>query len=61
MSERRGQLEDKFMLRLPDGLRTKIKAEAKANMRSMNAEILVHLIKVFGGAPVSGAPEAPTS
>lgn len=33
-------LKDQFMLRLPDGLRDKIKEVAKANNRSMNAEIL---------------------
>lgn len=30
---------DKFMLRLPDGWREKIKEEAARNHRSMNAEI----------------------
>lgn len=34
------QLEDKFMVRLPDGWRDAIKAEAGRNRRSMNAEIL---------------------
>lgn len=31
---------DKFMLRLPDGLRDRIKAKADENNRSMNAEIV---------------------
>lgn len=31
---------DKFMLRLPDGLRDRIKAKADQNGRSMNAEIV---------------------
>jgi hypothetical protein len=39
---------DKFMLRLPDGLRDRIKATAVANYRSMNAEINFHLERVFG-------------
>ncbi|UFS67753.1 Arc family DNA-binding protein [Paracoccus denitrificans] len=34
------QLEDKFMMRLPDGWRDAIKMEAKRSHRSMNAEIL---------------------
>ena len=34
---------DKFMLRLPDGMRLKIAADAKANGRSMNAEIVSRL------------------
>lgn len=32
--------QDKFMLRLPDGMRDRIKRVAEANNRSMNAEIL---------------------
>lgn len=34
---------DKFLLRLPDGMRTKLKAAAKANSRTMNAEIIHRL------------------
>jgi len=36
-------LTDKFMLRLPDGMRERIKASADANNRSMNAEIVSRL------------------
>lgn len=36
-------LQDKFMLRLPDGMRERIKAAAEANNRSMNAEIVATL------------------
>lgn len=36
-------LADKFMLRLPDGLRDRIAAVAKASGRSMNAEIVMTL------------------
>lgn len=32
--------QDKFLLRLPDGWRDTIKAEAKKNHRAMNSEIL---------------------
>lgn len=32
---------DQFGLRMPEGLREKVKATAKANHRSMNAEIVV--------------------
>lgn len=35
--------QDKFMLRLPDGMRDRIKAAAEANNRSMNAEIVATL------------------
>jgi hypothetical protein len=34
---------DRFMLRLPDGMRDRIKAAAEANNRSMNAEIVATL------------------
>lgn len=36
-------LKDQFMLRLPDGMRDRIKAAAEANNRSMNAEIVATL------------------
>jgi hypothetical protein len=38
-----GRDSDKFMLRLPDGMRDEIEATAKENGRSMNAEIVVRL------------------
>lgn len=34
---------DKLMIRLPDGMRAKIKALAKANRRSMSAEVITAL------------------
>ncbi len=38
--ERAPQLADKYVLRMPDGMRDKLAALAKANNRSMNAEIV---------------------
>lgn len=38
-----GRESDKFMLRLPDGMRERIKAAADASGRSMNAEIVATL------------------
>lgn len=38
--EEKRQNTDKFMLRLPDGMRDRIKVSADANGRSMNAEIV---------------------
>jgi hypothetical protein len=35
---------DKFMLRLPDGLRERIAAAAKSSQRSMNAEIVARIV-----------------
>lgn len=44
------QTEDKFMLRLPDGWRSSIKAKAIKNRRSMNQEILAALESVVSAA-----------
>ncbi len=41
------QLEDKFLLRLPDGWRDTIKAEAKKNHRPMNSEIIAAIETAF--------------
>lgn len=38
-----GRASDKFMLRLPDGLREKIAQAAVENKRSMNAEIVARI------------------
>lgn len=46
MSERTPQTQDKYVLRLPDGMRDRIKAAAEANNRSMNAEI-VHALGFY--------------
>jgi predicted HicB family RNase H-like nuclease len=37
------QQAERFQLRLPDGLRERIKEMAAQNKRSMNSEILFHL------------------
>lgn len=39
--------QDKFMLRLPDGMRDRIRVVADANGRSMNAEIVAALEEKF--------------
>lgn len=36
-------MKEQFMLRLPEGMRERIKEEAQINRRSMNAEIVVQL------------------
>lgn len=43
MTDRSPQNQDKFVVRLPDGMRDRIKAAAEANNRSMNAEIVATL------------------
>ncbi|HJE24951.1 MAG TPA: Arc family DNA-binding protein [Methylorubrum populi] len=40
-------LADKFMLRMPEGMRDRLKAEAEANNRSMNSEIVARLQQTF--------------
>lgn len=43
-----GRDSDKFMLRLPDGMRDRIAEEAKKNNRSMNSEIIARLEQTLG-------------
>lgn len=40
MSEKTSRNSDKFMLRLPDGMRERLKTVAELNGRSMNSEII---------------------
>lgn len=47
------QNQDKFVLRLPDGMRDRIKAAAEASNRSMNAEIIATLEEKYP-APKEG-------
>ncbi|WP_127113063.1 Arc family DNA-binding protein [Shimia sediminis] len=59
MNEKRA-LNDKFMLRLPDGMREQIKESAAKNSRSMNAEIVVALELYFGIVGDERTPEHQT-
>lgn len=47
MTKKPIQPQDKYVVRLPDGLRDRIKAHAEKNGRSMNAEIVRVLEKEF--------------
>lgn len=38
---------DKFVLRMPEGMRDNIRIEAVRNKRSMNAEIVYHLERAY--------------
>lgn len=51
MSDHAPQTQDKFVLRLPDGMRDKIKAAAEKSGRSMNAEIVAALGKAYPDFP----------
>lgn len=43
-------MKEQFPLRLPDGMRGRIKEAAEQNLRSMNAEIIYQLSRVYGAA-----------
>lgn len=49
---------DKYILRYPDGMREKIAAAAKANNRSMNAEIIARLQSSFEQEVAKANPAA---
>lgn len=52
------QDEDKFMVRMPDGMRTELKKLAEKNNRSLNAEIIQRLeSSLFVPADISSACE----
>lgn len=46
------QLQDKFTVRFPDGLREAIANRAKSNGRSMNSEIIAALDAWLSGEPL---------
>jgi len=46
MTAQQRQLEEKFVVRLPDGMRNRIAQNARANVRSMNSEI-IHRLERF--------------
>lgn len=54
---------DKFIVRLPDGMRDQLAAAAKANRRSMNAELIIHLERGLTAptpSPQTDSPVQPT-
>lgn len=55
MSNAPSQSQDKFIVRLPDGLRERIKLAADLNNRSMNAEIVDALEEKY--PPISDDPK----
>lgn len=56
---RPSQTQDKFIVRLPDGMREQISEAAAANNRSMTAEIVARLARSFeGGAFNAGGTGA---
>lgn len=55
------ELADKFVVRLPDGMRDRIRERAASNRRSMNAEIVHYLDCALGAQEEKGPAEAATS
>ena len=49
---------ERFIVRLPKGLRDRLKSAAKANNRSMNAEAVAHLERGLNGPPIQGLTKA---
>lgn len=54
MPAQTGRTSDKFMLRLPDGMRERVASEALKNKRSMNAEIVARLERTLEAEGCSG-------
>lgn len=58
---------DKYIVRLPDGMRDRIRDNAAANRRSMNSEIVYHLDRALadenkkGPAATAIAPDLNTT
>lgn len=52
---------DKVIVRLPDGLRDRLKAAAASNNRSMNAEIVTRLQSTFEPEPTTDDAESITA
>lgn len=50
--------EDKFMVRMPEGMRDRIQEAAKDNNRSMNAEVVARLDASFSSAQLLNKPTA---
>lgn len=48
--------QDRFLVRMPDGMRDRIAEAAKKNNRSMNAEIVARLEESFSGQAQRGLP-----
>lgn len=51
-------LKEQFPLRLPDGMRDRIKEAAENNFRSMNAEIIYQLNRAYSADPETQKADA---
>lgn len=55
------QTADKYIIRLPEGMRDRIRQRAEANRRSMNSEIVHYLDRALAAENEKGPAEAATS
>lgn len=55
------QTEEKYVVRMPPGMRDQIKINAAVNRRSMNAEIVHYLDRALAAQNKKGPAEAATS
>lgn len=55
---RTAQTADKANVRFPDGMREKIKEEARRNQRTMNAEIIYRLNQAYSATETQKADAA---
>lgn len=51
------QQADKFVIRLPEGMRDRIRKKAEENRRTMNAEILHYIDKAMAPEPKTATSE----
>jgi len=62
MAKRKVQSQEKLLIRLPDGMRQRIAEAARANGRSMTAEVVIRIAASLDMEPPELAPgEVPTS
>jgi len=52
---------EQYIVRLPDGMRERIKEEAERNHRSMNAEIVFHLQRALFDPMETKRPNVPST
>ncbi|MFZ1725480.1 MAG: Arc family DNA-binding protein [Albidovulum sp.] len=61
MGRRPSEAQDKFIIRLPDGMRDQLKDAAEANDRTMTAEVVYRLRESFDKEVAKNEPEHASS
>ncbi|WP_454745176.1 Arc family DNA-binding protein [Ciceribacter selenitireducens] len=52
-------MKDQFPLRLPNGMRDRIKEAAEKNLRTMNSEIIYQLSQAYGASTETKKADVP--